>query len=260
MSAQPSPVQLALNRDRTRAAFRLFHPKGNIITAEMIRALSQALEPCMHDPRLKLITIEGAGKDFSFGASIPEHAPGVIERVLPEAHALIHALLDVPAVTAAVVRGRCFGGGFEIALACDFIFAEESATFALPEIALGVFPPAASALLPPRVGTARATSAILTGTVRSATEWQAAGLVESVVADGSIDAAVDRWFDENLRDRSASSLRHATTAARWSLRQHVEAVLPELEQLYLADLMGTSDAAEGIAAFLEKRTPLWTDR
>ncbi len=253
-------MQLALNRDRTRAAFRLFHPKGNIITADMIRALSQALEPCVHDPHLRLITIEGSGRDFSFGASIPEHAPGVIDRVLPEAHALIHALLDVPAVTAAIVRGRCFGGGFEIALACDFIFAEESATFALPEIALGVFPPAASALLPARVGTARATGAILTGSVRSAAEWRSAGLLESVVPDGSIDAAVDRWFEQNLSNRSASSLRHATAAVRLSLRQHVQAVLPELERLYLADLMGTSDAAEGIAAFLEKRTPLWTDR
>ena len=61
-------------------------------------------------------------------------------------------------MTAALVRGRCLGGGFEIALACDFIFAEEYAVFGLPEIALGVFPPAASALLPPRIGTARATA------------------------------------------------------------------------------------------------------
>src|SRR4029453_16522162 len=114
-------------------------------------------------PHLKLVTFEGAGADFSFGASIPEHAPAEIGRVLPEAHALIYALLDLPVVTAALVRGRCLGGGFEIALACDFIFAEQSAVFGLPEIALGVFPPAASALLPARVGTARATGASVTG-------------------------------------------------------------------------------------------------
>ena len=83
---RPRRVQSA---SRPRAAFRLFHPKGNIVTAEMIRALGQSLETIAENPHLKLVTIEGAGADFSFGASIPEHAPGEIERVLPEAHALI---------------------------------------------------------------------------------------------------------------------------------------------------------------------------
>jgi cyclohexa-1,5-dienecarbonyl-CoA hydratase len=258
--SQGGPVQIAFDRDRTRAAFRLFHPKGNIITAEMIGALGQALETLARNPHLKLVTFEGAGADFSFGASIPEHAPGEIDRVLPQAHALIHALLDLPAVTAAVVRGRCLGGGFEIALACDFIFAERSAVFGLPEIALGVFPPAASALLPPRIGTARATSAILTGkTISSADAWQS-GLLELVADDGTVDAAVDRWFDAYLRKKSAAALRHAAAAARLSLRQHVTAILPELEGLYLNDLMRTEDAAEGIAAFLGKREPRWIDR
>jgi len=254
------PLQLALDRDRTRAAFKLFHPKGNIVTAEMVAALAQALEPLVHEERLKLITIEGAGPDFSFGASVPEHAPGQIEHVLPEMHALIYALLDIPVPTAAIVRGRCLGGGFELALACDFIFAEASATFGLPEIALGVFPPAASALLPARVGTARATSAILSGAPRPAAEWLSAGLLEAVVPDGELEAAVDRWFADTLQGRSAAALRHATAAARDSLVRHVRAVLPELEQLYLTDLMSTLDAAEGIAAFLEKRVPRWTDR
>ena len=255
-----APVQVAFNRDQTRAAFRLFHPKGNIVTAAMIHAFGQALDTIAENPHLKLVTIEGVGADFSFGASIPEHAPGEIDRVLPAAHALIAALLDLPIVTAALVRGRCLGGGFEIALACDLIFAEQSAVFGLPEVTLGVFPPAASALLPARIGTARATSAILTGRTLPASDWHAAGLLEAVVADGSLEGEVDRWFEAHLRWKSGVALRFATAAARLSLRQHVRAVLPELEQLYLKDLMQTHDAPEGIAAFLEKRAPKWTDR
>jgi cyclohexa-1,5-dienecarbonyl-CoA hydratase len=255
-----APVQVALNRDRSRAAFRLFHPKGNIITADMIGALRQALDPLVHEPHLKLVTIEGAGPDFSFGASIPEHAPGEIGRVLPDAHALIHALMDFPAPTAAVVRGRCLGGGFEIALACDFIFAEESAVFGLPEIALGVFPPAGAALLPWRIGGARATSAILAGDARSAAVMAAAGLVERIFADGTIEEGVEAWFAQHLQPRSAAALRHATAAVRLGLAQHLRAILPELERLYLSELMATADAAEGIAAFLDKRPPKWSDR
>ena len=254
-----TPLQVSLSDDHSRAAFRLSHPKGNIITAAMVTALMQALDALADSPHLKLVTIEGTGPDFSFGASIPEHAPGEIERVLPEMHALVHALLDFPAVTAAVARGRCLGGGFELALACDFIFAERTTVFGLPEIALGVFPPAAAALLPARVGLARATSAILTGGSRSAGDWFGAGLIERVSEPGALAADVDRWFEEHLRPRSAAALRHATAAARLSLRQHVREVLPELERLYLADLMGTTDAAEGIAAFLARRAPRWID-
>src|SRR6185295_19683329 len=175
-----APVSVAFDERQTRAAFTLYHPKGNIVTAEMIAALSQAIDGVVENPHLKLITIEGAGADFSFGASIPEHGPAEIGRVLPEAHKLIYALLDLPVATAALVRGRCLGGGFEIALACDFIFAERSAVFCLPEVTLGVFPPTASALLPPRVGVARATSAILTGKPLPASNWHAAGLLEAV--------------------------------------------------------------------------------
>jgi len=255
-----APIHLALSPGQARAAIHLFHPKGNIVTAEMIRALERAIETIAENPHLKLVTIEGSGADFSFGASIPEHAPGEINRVLPEAHALIYSLLDLPVVTAALVRGRCLGGGFEIALACDFIFAEESAVFGLPEIALGVFPPAASALLPARVGAARATSAIVTGKSIPAAEWQKAGLLESVVPDGTLTNEIDRWFQVHLQGKSGAALRHATAAARFSLRQHVAEVLPALERLYLSDLMQTHDAAEGIAAFLEKRVPKWTDR
>jgi cyclohexa-1,5-dienecarbonyl-CoA hydratase len=254
------PVSVAFNPGQTRAAFTLFHEKGNIVTADMVGALRSALEAVAENPHLKLITIEGAGVDFSFGASIPEHAPDQIARVLPEMHALIHDLLDAPAPTAAVVRGRCLGGGFELALACDFIFAEEGAMFGLPEIALGVFPPAAAALLPMRVGSARATGAILTGESSPAAAWQARGLVELVAPAGDLQRAVDDWFATHLSRRSAAALRHGAAAARMGVQAHVREVLPRLEQLYLEDLMRTHDATEGVAAFLEKRSPSWMDR
>jgi cyclohexa-1,5-dienecarbonyl-CoA hydratase len=255
-----APVSVAFNADHTRAAFRLFHAKGNIITAEMVDALRTALESIAQNPHLKMVTIEGAGADFSFGASIPEHAPDRIAAVLPEMHRLIEDLLEAPAVTAAVVRGRCLGGGFELALACDFVFAADDAVFGLPEVALGVFPPAASALLPVRAGAARAIRAIVTGDPLGASEWKAAGVVELTAAADRLEAAVDRWFDVHLGGKSAAALRHAAAAARLGLLAHVRATLPALERLYLQDLMRTEDAAEGVAAFIAKRKPHWKDR
>jgi cyclohexa-1,5-dienecarbonyl-CoA hydratase len=255
-----APVSVAYNTDQSRVAFTLYHPKGNIVTAEMVAALRAALESNAQNHRLKLITIEGAGSDFSFGASIPEHAPDRIAAVLPEMHALIHDLLDAPAVTAAVVRGRCLGGGFELALACDFILCSDDAVFGLPEIAIGVFPPAGSALLPYRAGGARAAHAALTGEQRGAAEWERAGLVQILGPVAGLAGAVETWFERHFAARSAAALRHAAAAVRLGLAAHVRDVLPQLERLYLDDLMRTQDAAEGIAAFMEKRQPQWTDR
>jgi cyclohexa-1,5-dienecarbonyl-CoA hydratase len=253
-------VRVRLDAAQTRACFTVSNPKGNVITAAVVGALRAGLESVAQNPHLKLVTIEGDGPDFSFGASIPEHAPDRIGAVLPEMHALIEEMLETPAVTAAVVRGRCLGGGFELALACDFIFAESGATFGLPEIALGVFPPAAAALLPLRVGYARATQAIITGEPLSADHWRSYGLIDLVAHPGELEEAVDHWFSVHLAPRSAAALRFAAAAARAGLVAHVRATLPLLERLYLDDLMRTHDAGEGVAAFLEKRSPAWTDR
>ena len=254
-----APVSVAVSGDQSRAAFTLFHPTGNIITADAIAAFSSGLAAMAANPHLKLITIEGAGGDFSYGASIPEHAPGRIDAILPAMHRLIEALLGAPAVTAAVVRGRCLGGGFELALACDLIFAAEDASFGLPEIALGVFPPAGAALLPFRVGGAVASRTILTGECRSAQAWQQNALIELLAPAASLAAEVDRWFSIHLAPRSAAALRHAAEASRASLFSHLRRTLPQLERLYLDRLMRTHDAAEGVAAFLEKRPPRWMD-
>jgi cyclohexa-1,5-dienecarbonyl-CoA hydratase len=253
-------VTVSFNQDQTRAAFVFFHPKGNIITAEIVQALRTGLESVSDNPRLKLITIEGHGADFSFGASIPEHAPDQIAEVLPEMHALIQDFIDVPAVTAAIARGRCLGGGFEIALACDLIFAADEATLGLPEISLGVFPPAGCVLLPLRLGAARATRAILTGESQSARHWYDTGLIEMLAPSETLHQAVDLWFGQHLAGKSAAALRHAAAAARAGVRAHIRTVLPEVERLYLDELMRTHDAVEGIEAFLQKREPRWQHR
>jgi cyclohexa-1,5-dienecarbonyl-CoA hydratase len=245
---------------RTRAALTFAERPGNILTAALVTQMRTALADLQDAPHLRLLTIEGDGPDFSFGASIPEHAPEVIGRVLPDMHALVADLLHAPAPTAAIVRGRCLGGGFELALACDFIFAAETATFGLPEIALGVYPPAASVLLPLRAGHARAISAILTGDSQRAEIWRAAGLLEPLVPDADLEARVSHWFDRTLGQHSAEALRHAVRASRGPLVDAVAQRLPIAERQYLDELMQTQDAREGIRAFLAKRPPQWRDR
>jgi cyclohexa-1,5-dienecarbonyl-CoA hydratase len=253
-------LSISFPEGKRRATLRFAHPKGNIITLELIGQLRQAAEDLGRMPNLRLVQLEADGADFSFGASVPEHAPSEIGRVLPEMHAMILDWLSLPMPTAALVRGRCLGGGFELAMACDFIFAADDAMFGLPEISLGVFPPIASVLLPKRVGAAAATSAILTGVSRPAAAWQALGLIELIAPVDRLADAADQWFEQTLAGKSAEALRHAITAVRGPLRDAVARELPVIERQYLQDAMASYDAREGIAAFLEKRRPTWQDR
>ena len=236
----------------------LDEPKANILSIAMMRDLRAALTAVAQSPLIRLVTIEGAGDHFSYGASVEEHRAGTIAAALGELHGLIRDLLTLSAPTAALVRGRCLGAGFELAVACDLLFAGTTAVLGAPEISLGVFPPAAAALLPPRIGASRAASAVLTGRTMRAEEWARTGLVELVAPPQELEAAVDQWFDMNLAPRSAAALRCAALASRSDIRHHIDVVLPELEHLYLDTLMRTRDAAEGIEAFLEKRQPAWS--
>lgn len=254
------PVSIAYSEDGSRAALRFAHPTGNILTREIMIGLRSACEDLSRAGSLKLVTLTSDGPDFCFGASVPEHAPGEIGAALPEMHELVRDLLVLPAPTAAVVRGRCLGGGFELALACDVLMCADDAVLGLPEIALGVLPPVASVLLPLKAGYARAARAVLTGRPRNAAEWAHEGLVTLVSPADSLDAAVTGWFDRHLAPHSAAALRHASAALRLDVHDAVERLLPRIERLYLNDLMSTEDAAEGVRAFMEKRPPRWKDR
>ena len=237
----------------------LDRPKGHLLSRDMVRALADAVAVAPAHGR-KWMTLEGAGGDFSFGAAIQEHLPGPMKRVLPETHALIRQLLGLPLPTAALVEGRCLGGGFELALACDAVLASGEASMGLPEIGLAAFAPAAAALLPLRVGTSRAAAAMLTGAVQSAAEWHAAGLLAVVAPGGALHAAAGAWFDAHLAPRSAVALAAAAQASRLTLRAVAEPALAAAERLYLERVLPTHDAAEGVRAFAEKRAPEWKDR
>jgi cyclohexa-1,5-dienecarbonyl-CoA hydratase len=173
-------------------------------------------------------------------------------------HALIRRLAALPAPVLTVVRGQCLGGGMEVALAGHFIFASPSARFGQPEIQLGVFAPAASVLLPPRVGQARAEDLLFSGRTIEGTEAHRFGLVDHLSDDP--EAAALAWYDAHLAPKSASSLGHAVWAARGAFVDHLAARLAVVEELYLAKLMSTRDANEGLEAFLAKRAARWEHR
>jgi cyclohexa-1,5-dienecarbonyl-CoA hydratase len=229
---------------------------GNVIDRPMMAALRAVLADARAASGLMGICLEGAGGCFSYGASIQEHLPAHVRDMLADFRHLILDVIDTHVVIVAAVSGRCLGGGLELATACHRIVAGADATFGQPEIALGVFAPVASILLPERIGRARAEDLCLTGRTIAAAEALAMGVADEVANGDPGDSAL-AWLRAHVASRSASSLRHAVAALRADLAARVRTELPRLETLYLRDLMTSRDAVEGLHAFLEKRPPRW---
>lgn len=240
------------------ARVTLAAPKANILDRAMMLDLDRALDSLLERRDLVAIVFSADGPNFSYGASVEEHLPEEIGETLSTLHALLRRMIELPAPTIAAVRGQCLGGGFELVLACDLILAEETANLGSPEIKLAVFPPAASAVLPARVGLNRAADLVLTGASWSGAAAAAAGLVARTAPDGQLEAVLDQWLETDFLPRSPAALRHAAGVVRRPLRRALTAELPKLEVLYLQELMAEPDASEGIRAFLEKRPPRWS--
>jgi len=250
-------TKLEFDHDGQVARVVLAAPKANIVDQTMMAELEAAFDRLAARRDLKAIVLTGEGPNFSFGASVQEHLPEQISGTLTRLHALLRRIAEAPAPTIAAVRGQCLGGGFELALVCDLVLAEETAQLGCPEIQLGVFPPAASALLPVRIGAGPAAGLVLTGSTLTGTAAAAVGLVNRCAAPGQLEAVLADWLTADFLPRSACALRCAAMAVRRPLMHALEQDLPVLERLYLQDLMSEPDAAEGIRAFLEKRLPRW---
>ena len=253
-------ARVELQREGRIARVYLAAPKANILDRAMVTELDRIFEQIEALRELRAIVIEGEGLHFSFGASVEEHLPDQIEGALARLGGLIRRVAGAPAPTIAAVRGQCLGGGLELALACDLIVAEEDAQLGAPEVKLGVFPPAAAALLPVRIGAAGAASLILTGQSWTGLQALRQGLVTRMAPPGSLTPMVEGFIDEYFLPRSPAALRHATRAVRRDIIHALYEELPKLDRMYLDELMQETDADEGIRAFLERRDPSWMRR
>jgi cyclohexa-1,5-dienecarbonyl-CoA hydratase len=165
----------------------------------------------------------------------------------------------MPIPTLAAVNGAALGGGMEVAIACDMIVATSGAKFGQPEIKLAVFPPIAAVLLPRLVSPARAMELLLGGESIVADEALHIGLVNRVFARESFAADLKVFVDPYLA-LSRAALVSTRRAIRETAGKPFGAALATAENIYLKELMATDDAKEGLAAFVEKRKPVWRNQ
>jgi cyclohexa-1,5-dienecarbonyl-CoA hydratase len=241
------------------ARLTLDSPPLNILTAAMMDELSAAVERAHVDRSLVALAVTSSVRVFSAGADVGEHGPDDAPRMIAAFSRLFRALgsLDLPIVMA--VDGAALGAGFELALMADVLLASIRATFGQPEIRLGFFAPVGVSLLPNRIGVARAIEITGTGRTYSAAEMHAMGVVSHVVSSEELEPALESVLSD-LRRASPLVMRKNVRLARALAGRPFEEARLEAERVFLDELMRADDVREGIAAFVEKRHPVWRNR
>ena len=238
------------------ASITLRNPPLNIIDIRMMEELSQSVAELEAQPRLSVLVIKGEGKAFSAGVDIAAHTPDKVEEMLSKFHFIIRALVGMKKVTVSSVHGLCLGGGAELAMVCDFAYSSEDAEWGFPEIKLGCYPPVACTALAALVGQKRAAEMILTGRSISGREAAEIGLATRSIPEMQLSSAVAAGVGQLLHLSPAALAVAKKASYAWN-SMHFDKGLAHAEKIYFEDLMKTSDAQEGISAFLEKRPPKW---
>jgi len=258
------PELVSCEREGDLATLTIQRPEVmNCLSFPTLKRFRGLLAELREDLSVRCVLIRGAGeKAFCAGADLKERKTMPLDQV-PQFVCHIRGLTDdvaaLPQPTVAVVQGYCFGGGMELALACDLRVASESATFGLTETTLAILPGAGGTQRLPRlVGKAVAKDLILTGRRFGAEEAARLGVVNRLAAPGELDGCA-----RELADAIAANGPVAVRAAKRAIDQGTE--LPEAEGLALegecyAETLETQDRVEALKAFAEKRKPRYEGR
>lgn len=228
----------------------------NALNEASLKEFSHAIDKVTGDEDIRVLILTGAGdKSFVAGADITEFLKfnALKAKIFSEmGHGIVSRLQELPIPVIAAVNGFALGGGCEVVIACDFIYASENAMFGLPEINLGIIPGfGGTQRLPRLIGKNRAKEMIFTGKMITAAEAQAMGLVNKVCIQGQL-------MDEvlNVARIIVSKGKISLRAAKQAINAGMDVDLKtgcRIEIDAFAICLASPDAKEGTQAFLEKR-------
>jgi enoyl-CoA hydratase len=232
----------------------------NALNSTVMAELTAALATYDKDPAIAAVVLTGSEKAFAAGADIKEmQSIDFVDAYVGDFISGWDAVASFRKPLIAAVSGFALGGGCELAMMCDFIIASETAKFGQPEITLGVIPGlGGSQRLTRAVGKAKAMDLVLTGRMMDAAEAERAGLVSRVVESGKLmDEAVA------AAEKIAAFPQAAVLMAKEAVNRSFETTLAEglrFERRLFHSLFATADQKEGMAAFVEKRKPSFSNR
>ncbi len=245
---------------RDRAAWiRLNCPENrNALSTKLLGELSRHLQAAMEDPGVRAVVLTGSGSVFCAGADLKSRGSGIADGGSDHAFVeILKRMREGPKPVICAVNGHAFGGGIGLIAAADIAIAACSANFAFSEVRLGVIPAIISVVVLPKLGEHQAMRLFLTGKRFSAAEAMEYGLLHRVVEERDLESAVRAEIDAISRGAP-----NAVAAAKRLVRE-----IPRLapDDAYasaaekIAELFASPEAAEGLAAFVQKRPPSWVE-
>ncbi|TDJ06622.1 MAG: enoyl-CoA hydratase [Deltaproteobacteria bacterium] len=231
----------------------------NALSAQMVQELGGHLRVASNDPAVRVIVLTGNGPAFCAGADLKggANAAGSSEGAQNPYIDVIRLIWDGPKPVIAAINGHAFGGGIGLVAAADIAIAAEGARFAFSEVRVGVIPAMISVVVLPKLGLQQTTRLFLTGARFGAADALRYQLVHRVVPADELGAAVQEEIDQLLLGGPI-----AVGEAKQLIRNVSRLPLDEAfryAQDKVAALFASPEAAEGMAAFLEKRRPKWTE-
>jgi enoyl-CoA hydratase/carnithine racemase len=256
-----SSGEITVTADGAVAQIVLDRPAAlNALSTALLGALERACTQVSAEASIRAVVLRSAvGRAFCVGADLKERAAMTDEQILaqrPAFRAAFGALLALPQPAIAAVHGFALGGGCELALSCDVIVADETAVFGLPETTVGLVPGCGGTQLAARrIGPGRAADLILSGRQVPAAEAERIGLADRLVAAGTADDSALE-LARKMAANSPVAVRAARQAIRLGAGLGLAAAL-EVEDAAWRTAAMSADRREGIAAFAQKRPPVW---
>jgi cyclohexa-1,5-dienecarbonyl-CoA hydratase len=230
-------------------------PPLNVLTIPMMKEIADAFAWAQGETG-KLVLLNAEGKAFSAGVDVADHTADKVDEMIGVFDSIFHNMYKCDKPIVAAVNGAALGGGYELVLFCDMVVASEKTKFGQPEIAVGVFPPIASYMLPKLTSMPYAMELLLGGGVFNAAKADKMGLVNAVLPVDTFDEGV-KQFIQQFMAMSPIVLAYTKKAIKAGLNKGFVEGLKDIDDIYLNELMPTADAIEGLKAFMEKRQPVW---
>ncbi|MEG0259075.1 MAG: enoyl-CoA hydratase-related protein [Lysinibacillus sp.] len=232
----------------------------NAINYDLLHSLGTIINCIRIDPDIRLVIITGAGeKSFSVGADLKERKKlpdTLVKRNLYKFGEVFNAIEQLPQPTICMMNGHAFGGGLELALACDFRIASDHLLLGLTETSLGIIPGAGGTQRLPRlIGETKALELILTAKRCSVEEALQYGIVSRVVPYGELETAVHEMADAILKN-APIAIQQAKFAVKHGMQGDLHTGL-HIERKAYEVTLPTADRIEALQAFTEKRKPIF---
>ncbi len=251
---------IALEAKENMAVLTINRPPMNILNIATMEEMNDAFCTISHNKDVKVLIITSKGeKAFSAGVDVSEHTEDKVERMLHVFHDIFRNLVKLDQVTVAATKGFTLGGGCEVAIFCDLIFAADNLKIGQPEIQLSAIPPIALLIMPRLLGLKKASELLLSGKIIDASKAEQIGLVNRVVPLDSFDSELET-FIQPFTELSLIGLKYSKKGIQLGLEKSFLEGLEEIEKMYLEELMASEDAHEGLKAFMEKRKPVWKNK